>query len=175
MNKSLKILSVAVLVIIAIAGGYSFPKVQTVVSNLGAFPGPEIYDHLNFNQSFTKGGTAVATTSNVSAATLTSGELRKEVSYITWLANLDVTATTMASTSAPFKELAVGEQLEVVVYSSTTTAATTITWAAGTGVDLQEDEGATVIQNGLEVARLTFVKKADTDILMWVEVGQVGD
>ena len=174
MSNSKVLVALVVIGLIATVGLFS-PKVQTVVKNLGALPGPEIYDHLNFNQSFTKGGTVVATTTDTSTITLTAATLRKEVSYISWLANLDVTATSMASTSAPFRELAVGEQLEVIVYAASTTAASTITWAAGTGVDLQEDEGETVIQNGLEVARLTFVKKADTDILMWVEVGQVGD
>jgi len=175
MNKNIGVALVAVLVI-AIVGAYQFPQVQNVVDkSFGATPGPDFYNHVTFKQGFTAGGTAVSTTTAESTVTLTSATLRPEVTYITWLANLDTTATTMASSSAPFSSLAVGEKLEVLVYSSTTTAATTITYAAGTGVDLQEDEGETVIQNGLEIARLTFVKKADTDILMWVEVGQVGD
>jgi hypothetical protein len=176
MNKKIGIVAVVVIAI-AIAGVF-LPVGQsqtTVIEKIGAFPGPDIYQTLTFHESFIKGGTAIATTSNVAAATLTTNELRREVNYITWLANLDVTATTMASTSEPFVSMKTGERLDVIVYSSTTTAATTITWAAGTGVDLQEDEGETVIQNGLEVARLTFIKKADTDILMWTEIGQVGD
>ena len=174
MNSILKVV-LSVAVVIAIAGLF-FPKGNTVVQQvLGSNPGPDFFNHLVFKQGFTTGGTAVSTTTAESTVTLTSATLRPEVTYITWLANLDTTATTMASTSAPFSNLAVGEKLEVIVYSSTTTAATTITYAAGTGVDLQEDEGETVIQNGLEITRLTFVKKANTDILMWVEVGQVGD
>lgn len=175
MNKNLMGVALVAVLIIAIAGVF-FPKGNTIIERvLGSNPGPDFYNHAVFKQGFTTGGTAVSTTTAESTVTLTSATLRPEVTYITWLANLDTTATTMASTSAPFVGLAVGEKLEVLVYSSTTTAATTITYAAGTGVDLQEDEGETVIQNGLEIARLTFVKKADTDILMWVEVGQVGD
>ena len=81
----------------------------------------------------------------------------------------------MASSSAPFSDLKVGQSLSVYYYNASTTAAATATFAAGAGVDLQEDEGETVIVNGLEVARLTFLKKVDTDIIMWVEAGQVGD
>lgn len=173
MNKITKVV-LSVAIVIALGGAYLFPQVQGVI-NLGANPGPDFYDHLVFKQGFTTGGTALATSTAESTVTMTSATLRPEITYISWTVNLDTTVTTMASTSAPFSNLAVGEKLEVLVYSATTTAATTLTWAAGTGVDLQEDEGETVIQNGLEIARLTFVKKANTDVLMWVEVGQVGD
>jgi len=179
MNKKTYILTVAVLLIIAI-GAYYFPTGGTVVERikertLGAAAGPEHTEHQVFKQSFTHGGTAVSTTSDVAAATMTTGELRRDVNYITWNADLNVTITSPASTSAPFADMRTGEKITVDVYSATTTAATTMTWAAGTGVDLQEDEGETVIQNGLETARLTFIKKADSDVLMWVEVAQVGD
>lgn len=167
-------MALVVVAIIAITGAYQFPVVKQAV-NLGANPGPDFFEHLVFKRGFTTGGTVVATTTAEAAVTMTSATLRPDVTYISWLANVNATVTSMASTSAPFVNLAVGEKLEVIVYAASTTAASTITWAAGTGVDLQEDEGETVIQNGLEAARLTFVKKADTDILMWVEVGQVGD
>lgn len=170
--KNLKVV-LAVAVVIAIAGAYMFPQVGTRV--LGTLTSPTLFDHIEFKQGATVGGSVVATTTAEATLTMTAATYRREVSYISWLANLNTTVTSMASTSAPFSGLAVGERLEVLVYAASTTAASTITWAAGTGVDLQEDEGETVIQNGLEIARLTFVKKADTDIAMWVEVGQVGD
>jgi len=177
MNKNTSIVVLFVLVIIAI-GGYVFP-INAVDREarkvLGGSAGPEHTEHQVFLSNFTKGGQSVATTSTASSYTLTSAELRKNVGYISWNAGLDVTLTTMASTSAPFVGLKTGESIEVLFYSATTTGATTITFTAGTGVDLQEDEGGTVIVNGLELSKLTFVKKSDSDILLLVEPYQVGD
>jgi len=70
----------------------------------------------------------------------------------------------------------IGQACSVFVYSSTSTTATTITWTAGTGIDLLEPEiNGTVIQNGGDLAKITFVKKADTDIAVITEIFQLGD
>lgn len=139
--------------------------------------GPDQTNQWKFYEGITVGHDvkATSTASGVSSITTTGNVINCDNPYISWTANLDQTVTTQASTTAPFSQLRAGESCSIIVYSATTTAATTITWAAGTGVDLQEDEGETVIQNGLEAARLTFTKKADKDILMIVEVFQVGD
>lgn len=145
--------------------------------SLGASAGPDHYFHNRFVSNLSIGGQYYATSSTKSALTLTTTELSKERddALISWTVNVNTTLTTMASTSAPFRDLDVGEFYTVYFYNASTTAGATATFAAGTGVDLQEDEGETVIVNGLEIARLTFLKKADTDIMMWIEVGQVGD
>ena len=142
---------------------------------VGAQSGPDHYSTQYFQDNFYVGDGSYATTSDVAAATLTAVELDCDVSYVSFNAGLNITLTTQASTSQPFKNMRVGQSCSTLFYSATTTAATTITFAAGTGVDLQEDEGGTVIVNGLESARLTYVKKADTDILLVVEPYQVGD
>jgi len=173
MNKTI-LIGLAVAIVIAI-GGYQFPQVQTQVKEtFGAFPGGDILNPVTFFEGFTTRG-HYATTTDTATYTLTTVELDRDLSYLEWNAGLNVTLTSMASTSAPFSNLAVGEGFSMDFYSSTTTAATTITFAAGTGVDLQEDEGETVIINGLEEARLNFRKKTNGDVLMWVEAGQVGD
>ena len=174
MNKSLKV-ALIVVAIIAI-GGFFFPKGNTVMERVvGANPGPDILNNVVFHENYSNRGHVATTTGVIATYTLTTADIRKELSYLEWNASLNQTLTTMASTSAPFGNLAVGEGFSMDFYSSTSTAGTTITFAAGTGVDLQEDEGETVIVNGLETARLNFRKKTNTDILMWVEVGQVGD
>lgn len=179
-NKNIWI-AVVVVAIIAIFGVVS-PQSQTVVertieSNLGVASGPEKFENQQFRSGFTVGGSSThhATTTTASAYTLTTIEVDKDIPYVEWNAGLNITLTTMASTSAPFSGLAVGESFEQIWYSSTSTAATTITFAAGTGIDLQEDEGGTVIVNGLESARITYLKKTDTDIAVVVEPYQVGD
>lgn len=142
---------------------------------LGAMPGPEVYDHMVFQQNFTKGGDIVSTSSAANTV-LTTQDFNENVNLISFTPNVAaVTVTTMASSAAPFANMRAGDSLDVLFYNASTSASAVVTLAAGTGVDLQEDEGATVTINGLEVARLTFVKKSDTDIIAWAEVGQVGD
>ncbi len=189
MNNSKIWVAVVVVAIIAI-GGYLFPKVQIhtniqnavdkavekAVNSFGALTSPTLFDHIEFKESFTKGGNAVATTTVDATIVLGTGHrFDRTVSSLEMNIGVNATVTTMASTTAPLSNLAVGESLEVLFYNASTTAGSTATFAAGTGVDLQEDEGETVIVNGLEVARLTFLKKQDTDVILWVEVGQVGD
>lgn len=176
-----KVLGIALVVIVLIATAGVFLPKAGVVNNivekakLGALSGPTLYDHIEFRQNFTTGGTAVATTSTASTYTLTANELRNEVSYVSWTPSVNTTLTTMASTTAPFSTLKVGEFREIILYNASSTAASTITFAAGTGVDLQEDEGGTVIVNGLETARITYGKKSNSDVYFIVEPYQVGD
>ena len=150
-------------------------SVDEPTASIGAVVGPDVYDHVTLHQNFTRGGNQVATSSTAATYTLTTDEIREEVSYLSWTVNVDTTLTTMASTSAPLSNLRTGESLEMYFYNASTTAAATATFAAGTGVDLQENEGETVIVNGLEMAKLIFIKKADTDVALWVDVGQVAD
>lgn len=171
------IVGLVVVAIIAISGVF-FPNVTNTVieKTLGGSAGPRHTEHQEFTQNFKRGGTAVATTSQaITTHTLTAAELRETTSYISWDVGANITLTTMASTSAPFVGLRAGEAIEVFFYNATTSTGTTATFAAGTGVDLQEDEGGTVIVNGLEVSKLTFLKKANSDILFIVEPYQVGD
>lgn len=176
MNNKLSIGALIVIAIIAISAHFTPAGViRETVRELGAVVSPDINDHVSFNQNFTKGGTQVATTSTASTYTLTRSELRKDVSYISWNVGVNTTLTTMASTSAPLSELKTGESFTVLFHNASTTAGATATFAAGTGVDLQENEGGVVVVNGLEFARLTFVKKANTDVALIVETTQTGD
>tara|TARA_Y100000310_G_C20549144_1_gene747151 strand:- start:572 stop:1114 length:543 start_codon:yes stop_codon:yes gene_type:complete len=178
-----KITIISGIVIIALSVGisaYVGPTervTERVVEQVGAQSGPDHFETQRFFEGFRTGFNSVATSTagGVSSITAISQIINCDNPYVSWTANLNQTVTLQASTSPPFSGMRAGESCSILVYSATTTAATTITWAAGTGIDLQEDEGATVVQNGLEIARLTFVKKADTDVIAWVEVGQVGD
>lgn len=147
------------------------------IGNVGGASGPDHFTHNRFFENASFGDEIYATTSTATSYTLTTTELPADraTSLLSWTVGVDTTLTTMASTSAPLADLKTGEFYTVYFYNATSTAAATATFAAGTGVDLQEDEGGTVVVNGLEIARLTFLKKADTDVILWVEVGQVGD
>lgn len=173
-------LALGLVVVLAFVGSYMGAKrpvaVQTVVEKtFGAAAGPFHTEFQEFAGGFKKGGSTYATSSTAATYTLTSTEVREDRSYISWNANINTTLTTMASTSYPLSALKAGEEFSLNFYNASTTAAATITFAAGTGVDLQEDTGEVVIVNGLEMARLTFLKKADTDVILWVEGAQLGD
>lgn len=63
-----------------------------------------------------------------------------------------------------------GDRQDTCVVNSTTTAATTITWAAGTGIDLETASSTltgtqpSFIQPADSVACFTFIRKTSTDI-----------
>ena len=139
----------------------------------GAQVGPDHDDVQYFAKNYYVGNqsTDYATTSDIAAVTLTSTELDCDQPYVSWTADLNTTLTVQASTTAPFSSMRVGQSCEVLIYSATTTAATTITFAEGTGIDLQyaEGTGGDAILNGQDIAKLTFVKKADTDVVLIFE------
>lgn len=169
------------LALVALVVGFVVGPTETVVERtierIGASAGPEHGEHQYLRGNYSSGGELVATSSTASSYTLTTDELPvdRETSMLSWTVNVDTTLTSMASSSAPLSGLAAGESYSVNFYNASTTAAATATFAAGTGVDLQEDEGGSVIVNGLELAKVTFLKKADTDVIMLVEPYQVGD
>ena len=141
---------------------------------------PDHYYHNTFKENISIGGQSYATSSTAATYTLTATEIPSDrsTSLLVWTPNLNTTLTTMATSSSLLSGLDVGESFTMYLYNASTSVST-ITLAAGSGVDLQEDEGDTVIVNGLEIARLTFLrvanKDAATDVVLWVELGQVAD
>jgi len=165
---------------INVSGDYNYYEAegQPEEVNFGASSGPDHFFPQRFHSNFSVGGEYYATTTGggLTAYTLTNTELAADfsTSFLDINPGNDLTLTTMASTSAPLVNLNVGEFYSVYMRNSSTTAAV-ITLAAGTGVDLQEDEGETVTVNNGEISRLTFLKGTTTDVIAWLEVGQIGD
>jgi len=157
------VVSVVALVLALGASGAAGP--QGPAGPVGGPAGPDHYDTEYFYKNVVVGNGSVATTSTAATYVITTREMDVDTPYVSWLPNVNTTLTTMASTSAPFSGLKTGQSFEQIWYNASTTAGATITFAAGTGVDLQEDEGGTVVVNGLETARITYIKKADTDTL----------
>ena len=154
---------------------------RVIEKQFSAASGPDHYQRQYFHEGFAYGsaGTAFATTTSASA-TFNVTDLA-ENDYVTVTPDVGaVTLTLPATTTAGFINVVgkeTGSTRIIHVYNATTTtgADSIVTWAAGTGIDLQEDEGGTVTQNGLEMARIVLIRKADSDVAAWVEVGQVGD
>lgn len=173
-----KLALAAIAVCALLAGAASLSGLELSPSfDLGANPGPDFDQHSRHKGNLSVGGQSYATSSTAATYTLTTTELPadREGSYLSWTVNVNTTLTTMASTSAPLNELKTGESYSLYFYNASTTAAATATFAAGTGVDLQEGEGETVVVNGLELSKLTFLKKADSDVFLLVEPYQVAD
>ena len=144
---------------------------------LGANPGPIKTERQYFLAGYQSGGEKYATSTTAATYTLVNAEFNGNTTYIDWNTGIDTTLTTMASTSMDWLGYFAGDERSYWFRSATTTAATTITFAAGTGVDIQfgDATGDDLVIDGLDIAKLTFIRKADTDVLMIVDVFQVGD
>lgn len=169
------LLSIVAVAVSGLALMFAFGAPESITNVVGGAAGPEHGVRQFFNAGFQSGGTTLATSSTATTYTLLQGEIDGDVTYISWTPNLNTTLTSMASTSMSFLGNNTGDTREYLFYNASTTAAATVTFAAGTGVDLQEDEGGSVIVNGLELSKLTFVRKADSDVLLLVEPYQVAD
>ena len=155
------------------------PQPTTYVEdgNLGASPGPDIYQRMNFHAGYQSGGIRLATSTTVATYTLAVGDIKEDTVYWDVNVGLNTTFTTMASSSLAMDAMNIpfsGDTREVYVFSATTTDATTLTFAAGTGVDLQMNEdSADLAINGEDIAKLIFIRKADTDVMIimeeWIE------
>lgn len=140
MNKKLiGVASVAVLVI-AIIGAYQFPKVRESVRDvvrLGAISGPTVLDPLEL-EGGVKYGSNTATTTRVSGTLALDHFRNADVLVVTPTgAAAAKTLTFFASSTAPHWLPVAGDSQRTCVYNATTTEATTLIFAEGTGIDLE--------------------------------------
>ena len=150
---------------------YNEAEQQAVSVNegmLGANPGPEKTERQYFLAGYQSGGEKYATSTTAATYTLVNAEFNGNTTYIDWNTGIDTTLTTMASTSMDWLGYFAGDEISYWFRSATTTAATTITFAAGTGVDIQfgDATGDDLVIDGLDIAKLTFIRKADSDVLL---------
>jgi len=144
---------------------------------LGANPGPTKTERQYFYAGYQSGGERYASSTTNSTETLLASEFDGNVTYIDYTANIDTTLTTMASTTMDFLGYEAGDERSYWFRSATTTDATTITFAAGTGVDLQHGDatGDDLVIDGNDLAKLTFIRKADDDVLLLMTKYTEGD
>ena len=186
MNKDNLVMAAVVIALVfssvAIFGGGIGPKGDRGdrgERGLGGASGPEYTNTQVFLASYESGSTGASqasTTLEVSTV-LANFDWRRGIEYIEYTPTIGaVTLTTVASTTFQIGSQR-GSKREIWLYNATTTtgAPSVITLAAGTGIDLQEETGEVVTFEGLEGMRITFIRKADSDIFMYVEATQVGD
>lgn len=141
---------------------------------VGAQSGQVQDSRQTFARGFQYGCPRYATTSTAATFTLTKKEVVGDRCYIDWLPNVNTTLTTMATTTMDWLGKTPGDTRSFILRNASSTAAATITLAAGTGVDFQKNEDTAdlaIVGEGL--AELTFIRKADSDVLMimneWAE------
>lgn len=163
------ILPIAIVAILLVAvGGWFAPA--TIVENLGAIAGPDIYGYLTVHGPFAQGGGVKTVTPTSGAVTLTAADMR-DSNVITFVASTTMPALTVtlpATTTFPLASEA-GAYRSWVIENPFTAAATTTTIAAGTGIDLQEPDGQNVVIGINNYAWLTCFRELSTDIVCRVD------
>lgn len=156
--------------------------VENPMETFGANPGPDKYQTQVFHEGFKYGGDVFATTTTGTAQTLAKSAITEKTRLMVIIPNKPTLAlTTMASSSMPWLGYSAGMTKTVRMENATSsTAAITIT--AGTGVELQEDQGGVVIIDQGEYADLTFMREYDggvargsQNVLLTVVVYQISD
>lgn len=113
------------------------------------------------------GGSALSTTTPASM-TMKASDF---TSYSSWEINPTVGAVTMTfPASSTLSALApnAGDSGRIAILNATSTVAATITLAAGTGETLQTGTSTLIIYAGRN-AILNFIRKANTDLMFWLQ------
>jgi hypothetical protein len=171
MKKTLRFLSVAILVI-AIAGAYVFPQVQTQMRDVfGVSAGPTHTEHQEFLSDATIGGAVYATTTTAATETLTASvlERNKVIRMLGSATAAAITVTLPATSTMSHIMPRPGDFRTWVIENGYTAAATTTTIAAGTGIDLQEPDGQNVVIGINNYAFLTCFREVSSDIVCLVD------
>jgi len=122
--------------------------------SLSAMSSPEVYSYMRVHGNFWWGATNFATTTTSTTETIAAGDLM-DYGYWDVMSNVGSLTYTLPATSTMMSILPeVGSSRTWLFHNATTTAATTLTIAAGAGMDIVGVAGAEVI-DGTEWAELT--------------------
>jgi len=175
MNKLKVFLTVALTLVLSVSAVYaltvnmSVDELKQLTSNdtFGAMASPDHYQRQYFHAGYQSGGSVYSTSSTAATFTLLSANFDGDVTYVDWTPNVSTTITTMASTSMYWLGETPGDERSYWFRNASSTATASITFAAGTGVDLQDNEdSADLALLGLDLMKLTFIRKADSDVLL---------
>ena len=164
-NKIITGIAIFALVVsfIAITKGGTETIIEKTIERIGVASGPTKTQHQFFDAGFTTGG-RVATTSTETLSTYTTEikDFQQMPVYYDWLPNRNLTITINATSTFSYVPK-VGNVSTMYFRNASTTAVATITFAAeNSSVDLQINEatGGDLILNGLDWAKLTFIRES---------------
>lgn len=161
MNNTKILVSMIVVIAIAI-GGYVFPKGNTIVERVvGASAGPEHTERQSFLSGSSNGG-RVATTTTAATYTTDARDFNGTPTYIDHLPNVNTTIS-LSSTSTFAYVPKVGDVATIYWRNASTTAASSITFAAvDANLDLQDNEdSANLALNGLDIMEITLIRESN--------------
>jgi len=136
---------------------------------LGALSGPDVYSYLKVHGRFMQGAYTLATSTVGSATTLLATDLWTYSGMDYTPTNQAITMTLPATTTLGVAVRNPGDCMDWRLRNVTSTAAASVTLAAGTGIDLVENENGDVVIEGGNEARLTFCRELDTDVTVYVD------
>lgn len=161
---------------LTITGAQTLTGATTLASTLGVTGAATLSSTLSVSgatslETLTEGGGIRATSTDNATETLLASDIDVE-NYLDYTPNINSTLTLPATSTLSAMIPNAGDSRQILFRNASTTAAATLTVAAGTGIDLQYTEatGGDLVLNGLDVAITTWVRKSDTDILViWDE------
>lgn len=124
-----------------------------------------------FQASMIVGG-RVATSTTSATGTLTAGNI-ENATVIDYMLNLQDTTLTLPASSTISYMKNIGDTKTFYVRNATSTAAMDITFAAGTGMNYKKATSTKTLIGDTDAgntARITLVRKANTDIDMFVDL-----
>jgi hypothetical protein len=150
---------------LVVAGGFWVTKpVSQTIQSLGAVSSPEVYTYLRVHGPFSQGGQIQASSTTATAGTLTATEMQ-QYAIFEYTANTGNTTLTLPATSTINNIITEpGESRTWWIHNATSTAATTLTIAAGTGIDLIGYTTNDDVIDGTEYSELTCWRQADSDL-----------
>ncbi len=167
MNIKNKLVGILIALTLVLSGYSAFKpaKIEHVeVPTPGAVSSPDVYTYLNVSGGFTQGGDALATSTTGTADTLRADQMQ-QYSVIRYMANTGNTTLTLPATSTMSNIMQrPGQSRTWWIHNATGTAATTLTLAAGTGIDLIAVTAADDVIDGDEYSKLTCWRQIDSDI-----------
>lgn len=117
-------------------------------------------------QGITSGGMAATSTGTITAYTPVGGDYVNTPSVIRWTPNANQTLTITSTSTQPYVPN-VGDTTTIFFQNASTTAASTITFAAANAnVDLQFSEatGGDLVLNGLDWAKITLIRTSTYNV-----------
>lgn len=121
---------------VVVEGDYIEAQAPVIEQTVGAFPGPDVYQHLNLHAGFTTGGSVHATDTTASTFTLTATEFGEDTIALEVVPINSITFTLPASTTMYNWIPNVGDTRRVMIHNYSTTT-NTVTVAAGDTMMLQ--------------------------------------
>lgn len=164
-----KIFTVGLIIAILLGGYAVFKPAKVLVQQpdgkiVGAITGPNVFQRMFLDVGSTNGGRSATTTgAGIVAYTTNRTDFANTPTVVSWNPNANQTVT-LTSTSTFGYVPKIGDTANVYLRNASTTAGATITFAAANAnVDLQfaEATGGDLVLNGLDWAKLTFIRTSE--------------